>query len=68
MSTEIDFDKALNMAVKTGQIEFGLNRALGNARLGRGRLYIIAENCPEEATRELEQLADKGQVCCVRVH
>jgi len=48
------------MAVKSGKVEFGIERARQNARLGKAKLLVYAENTPEEIITELEYLARLG--------
>ena len=40
---EIDIDRAINMAVKSGKVELGARNAIRNAQLGKARLIILAE-------------------------
>ncbi|MFX0113566.1 MAG: 50S ribosomal protein L30e [Candidatus Hodarchaeota archaeon] len=56
----MDMDKAINMAVKSGQVEFGVEKAMQNARLGKIKLLVYAENAPKETITELEYLAKLG--------
>lgn len=42
-----DMAKQLKIAVKTGEVSFGHIEALRAARSGRGRLIVLASNCPE---------------------
>lgn len=58
--SQMDMDKAINMAVKSGKVEFGIERAKQNARLGKAKLIIYAENAFQEVIAELEHLAKLG--------
>ncbi|MFX0091176.1 MAG: 50S ribosomal protein L30e [Candidatus Hodarchaeota archaeon] len=49
--------KAINMATKTGKVEFGAKKALSNAKLGNAKLFVIAANCPEYLKEDLEHAA-----------
>jgi len=42
----IDVDKAIATVVKTGKVQFGANKAVENAKLGRAKLIVLASNCP----------------------
>jgi large subunit ribosomal protein L30e len=42
----IDVDKAIATTVKTGKVQFGANKAVESAKLGRAKLIVLASNCP----------------------
>lgn len=44
----IDIERELKIALRTGRVEIGSNVTIKNAKLGRGKLIIIASNCPDE--------------------
>ena len=50
----IDINKAIVTTVKTGKILFGTNSAIKSARTKKGKLIIIASNCPQDTRREIE--------------
>lgn len=52
--TEIDMDKAIAAAVKTGKVSFGANSALQNAKTGKAKMIILAANCPETVRGDVE--------------
>jgi large subunit ribosomal protein L30e len=58
--SQVDMDKAINMAVKSGKVEFGIEKAKQNARLGKIKLLVYAENTPQETITELEYFAKLG--------
>jgi len=43
----MDVAKQLKIAVKTGKVSLGCMEALKAARSGRGKLIVLASNCPE---------------------
>jgi len=45
----MDVAKQLKMAAKTGKVSFGCMEALKAAKSGRGKLIVLASNCPESA-------------------
>jgi len=45
----MDVAKQLKMTVKTGKVSFGCAEALKAAKGGRGKLIVLASNCPESA-------------------
>lgn len=52
--TDIDLNKAITTAVKTGRVYFGADFAIQSARTGKAKMIIIASNCPKEIRRDLE--------------
>ena len=53
---EIDIDRAINIAVKSGKVELGARNAIRNAQLGKARLIILAGNCPPKIAKRIEFL------------
>jgi len=51
---EVDVNKALKMAVKTGKVLFGAKLALDAARSGKAKLIILASNCPKGIRQDME--------------
>lgn len=45
---DINFEKALVKAIKTGNVIFGSKKSIELAKLGKAKLLIIAKNCPEK--------------------
>lgn len=43
----IDVNKQIKLLVKTGKVDFGCGRAVSAAKSGRGKLVIVASNCPD---------------------
>ena len=43
----IDVEKASATVVKTGKVQFGAGNAVKSAKMGRGKLILIAANCPK---------------------
>ncbi len=44
---DINFDKALIKAIKSGSVIFGSKKSIQSANSGKVKLLIIAKNCPE---------------------
>lgn len=40
--------KAISMAVRSGQTKLGSKTALENAKLGKGKAFVLASNVPED--------------------
>lgn len=47
----MDVDRGIRVAVDTGTVTLGSGKSVQALKLGKGKLVIIASNCPEE-TRE----------------
>jgi len=58
----IDVDKAIATAVKTGKVSFGANSAVKNAKMGRGKLILVASNCPRNVTEDIMRYAKLSEV------
>ncbi|MFW6040330.1 MAG: 50S ribosomal protein L30e [Thermoplasmatota archaeon] len=43
----MDVNRAIRLAVNTGEVNFGVNEAYNNIKEGRARLLIVSKNCPE---------------------
>lgn len=50
----IDINKAIASAVKTGKVWFGANNAIKNVKMGKAKLIVIAENCPQNIHEDIE--------------
>ncbi len=53
----IDIDKAITTAVKTGKVVFGSSITKQNAKEGKGKMIVLASNCPKKTREEIEQLS-----------
>ncbi|WP_455369410.1 50S ribosomal protein L30e [[Eubacterium] cellulosolvens] len=49
----MDFNKQINITLKTGKTEFGCRTASTAAKQGKAKLIILASNCPEEYKNEI---------------
>jgi len=49
----IDVDKAIATTVKTGKVQFGANKAVESAKLGRAKLIVLASNCPRNIVEDI---------------
>jgi len=58
----IDVNKAIATTVKTGKVLFGVNNAVKNAKLGRGKLIIVASNCPRNIMDDITHYANLSGV------
>jgi len=53
----IDMDRAIATTVKTGKVMLGANNAVKNAKLGRGKLIIVASNCTPRIMDDISHYA-----------
>jgi len=58
----IDMDKAIATTVKTGKVMFGAGNAVKNAKLGRGKMIILASNCPQEVVGDVTYYAKLSSI------
>lgn len=49
----IDVDKAIATTVKTGKVQFGANKAVESAKLGRAKLIVLASNCSRRIVEDI---------------
>ena len=57
-----DFNKHIEIAVKTGKVSFGVKEAVDAARFGKGKLLILASNCPNPQKTNIVQYARQSSV------
>jgi len=53
----IDMDRAIATSVKTGKVMLGANNAVKSAKLGRGKLIVVASNCPSDVVEDVTYYA-----------
>ena len=58
----IDVDKAIASAVKTGKVSFGASSAMQNAKTGKGKLIVLAANCPKNIREDIEYYSKLSEV------
>jgi large subunit ribosomal protein L30e len=44
----MDIDREIRVAVDTGNVTLGSDKSIQALKLGRGKLVIVADNCPED--------------------
>lgn len=49
----MDVDRGIRVAVDTGTVTLGSDKSVQTLKLGKGKLVIIAENCPEEIREDV---------------
>ncbi len=58
----IDMDRAIATTVKTGKVMFGANNAVKNAKMGRGKLIVVASNCPSNVVEDVTYYAKLSSI------
>ena len=58
----MDFNRQINIALKTGKTELGCRSASTAAKQGKAKLIILASNCPEEYKNEILRDAKKSGI------
>ncbi len=53
----VSLDRELKVALKTGNVIFGSKEVLKLISLGKGKLVIVASNCPELVREQIEYYA-----------
>ena len=59
---EVDIDKAINMAVTSGQVQFGTNKTINNLKLGKGVMVLMVPEQFSPQNRRLKQLGKTSNV------
>lgn len=49
----MDIDRGIRVAVDTGTVTLGSDKSIKNLKLGKGKIVIIAENCPEDVREDV---------------
>jgi len=49
----IDVDRAIGTAVKTGKVLLGVKKSVESVKLGRGKLVVVASNCPRGVMEDI---------------
>jgi len=61
-ASKVDVNKQIGIAVKSGKVELGVKEALDAARFAKGKLLILASNCPPQSRTEIVQYAKQSAV------
>jgi large subunit ribosomal protein L30e len=61
-TSKVDVNKQIEIVVRTGKVSFGVKEALDAARSAKGRLLIMASNCPEPHKQDILQYAKQSSV------
>ena len=58
----MDVDRGIRVAVDTGNVTLGSSKTIQALKLGKGKLVIIAENCPQEVTEDVMQYSKLSEI------
>jgi large subunit ribosomal protein L30e len=61
-TSKVDVNKQIGIAVKSGKVELGVKEALDAARFAKGRLLILASNCPAQDRINIVQYAKQSAI------
>ncbi len=62
MVSTIDFVRALQMAIKTGEVVLGSKKTLKLVLHGKAKLVVIAANAPPELKKDIEYYAKLSNI------
>jgi len=62
MQPKIDVNKQLQIAVKTGKVALGVKQTLDAARFAKGKLLVLASNCPAQHRADIVQYAKQSSI------
>ncbi|MBN1330775.1 MAG: 50S ribosomal protein L30e [Candidatus Heimdallarchaeota archaeon] len=57
-----DVNREIQIIARTGKKDYGLNRSIKAAKLGRAQLLILANNCPEGKKAQIEYYAKLADI------
>lgn len=58
----MDVERGIRVAVDTGNVTLGSSKTIQALKLGKGKLVIIAENCPKEVTEDVMQYSKLSKI------
>ena len=58
----MDIDRGIRVAVDTGTVTLGSDKSIQALKLGKGKLVIIADNCPEEVREDVMYYSQLSEV------
>ena len=58
----MDIDRGIRVAVDTGTVTLGSDKSVQALKLGKGKLVIIANNCPEEVREDVMYYSKLSEV------
>ena len=58
----MDVERGIRVAVYTGNVTLGSSKTIQALKLGKGKLVIIAENCPKEVAEDVTQYSQLSKI------
>ena len=58
----MDVERGIRVAVDTGNVTLGSSKTIQALKLGKGKLVIIAENCPKEVAEDVTQYSKLSEI------
>ena len=58
----MDIDRGIRVAVDTGSVTLGSDKSLQALKLGKGKLVIVAKNCPKDIAEDVEHYSKLSDV------
>jgi large subunit ribosomal protein L30e len=58
----MDLDRGIRVAVDTGNVTLGSSKSIHALKLGRGKLVIIAGNCPKEVEEDVMNYSQLSEI------
>ncbi|CDG64348.1 MAG: large subunit ribosomal protein L30e [Methanobacterium sp.] len=58
----MDVERGIRVAVDTGDVTLGSSKTIQALKLGKGKLVIIAENCPKEVAEDVTQYSQLSKI------
>ncbi len=58
----MDVDRGIRVAVDTGNVTLGSEKSIQGLKLGKGKLVIIAQNCPRDIREDVMQYSKLSEI------
>ncbi|AEG17280.1 MAG: 50S ribosomal protein L30e [Methanobacterium paludis] len=58
----MDIERGIRVAVDTGSVTLGSDKSIQALKLGKGKLVIIAKNCPKDIKEDIEHYSKLSEV------
>ncbi len=58
----MDVDRGIRVAVDTGNVTLGSEKSIQGLKLGKGKLVIIAQNCPRDIQEDVRHYSKLSEI------
>lgn len=58
----MDVDRGIRVAVDTGNVTLGSLKSIQGLKLGKGKLVILAQNCPEDIKEDVMHYSKLSEI------